>query len=109
MTDPYMTDTTDFLDDNGEIATESGVGLRFAVFLTSIVSMVSHPLPLPIEFKVKCRRKPKRKPCKGTIQGDTSPETGMILWWCLVCLERGYIINWKGTLWDLSDAMGINH
>lgn len=109
MTDSYITDITDFLDENGDIEIEFGVGQRFAEYLTSIISMVSHPPPLPIEFNVKCRRKPKRKPCKGILQGGTDPVTDMILWWCPECLESGYISNWQGTMWDLSDAMGINH
>ena len=109
MADSYMTDITDFLDENGDIAIESGAGQRFAEYLTSIISMVSHPPPFPNEFHVECRRKPSRKPCKGIIQGDTDPATDMILWWCPECLESGYIMNWQGTLWDLSDAMGINH
>ena len=109
MADSYMTDITDFLDENGEIAIESGAGLGFAVFLTSIISMVSHPQPAPDEFNVKCRCRPKRKPCKGIIQGDINPEIDMILWWCPECLESGYIMNWQDTLWDLSEADGAVH
>jgi hypothetical protein len=77
-----MTDITDFLDDNGEIATESGVGLRFAHYLTSIISMISHPQPAPEEFNVKCRCRPERKPCKGIILGGIDPDSGVLIWWC---------------------------
>ena len=42
----YMTDITHFLDEEGYIVPESGPGLRFAEYLTSIISMISHPPPL---------------------------------------------------------------
>ena len=105
----YMTDITDFLDEYGDIAVESGPGLRFAEYLTSIISMISHPPPLPEEFKVKCRRRPHRKPCNGIIEGDEDPETGELVWWCPECLDNGTISNWQGTIWDLSDAWGVAH
>ena len=62
MTYTFITDITHYLDENGEITIESGPGLRFAEYLTSIISMISHPPPLPEEFKVICRRKPNKKP-----------------------------------------------
>lgn len=109
MAATYITDITHFLDDEGYIVPESGPGLRFAEYLTSIISMISHPPPLPEEFKVKCRRRPHRKPCNGIIEGDEDPETGALVWWCPECLDNGTISNWQGTIWDLSDAWGVAH
>jgi hypothetical protein len=37
MAATYMTDITDFLDEYGDIAVESGPDLRFAEYLTSII------------------------------------------------------------------------
>lgn len=109
MAETYITDITHYLDDEGEIAIESGAGLRFAVYLTSIISMISHPQPVPEEFNVKCRCRPKRKPCKGIIMGGTDPDTGIIIWWCKECHVNGFISNWQGTMWDMSDADGAAH
>ena len=109
MAETYITDITHYLDDEGEIAIESGAGLRFAEYLTYIISMMSHPPPVPDEFKVKCRCRPKRKPCKGMIVGGTDPATGVIIWWCTECRVNGFISNWQGTMWDMSDAVGAVH
>ena len=109
MTKTSITDLTHYLDEDGEIAIVSGAGLRFVEYLTSIISMISHPQPVPDEFNVKCRCKPKRIPCTGILMGGTDPNTDVIIWWCPVCHENGFISNWQGTLWDLSDADGAVH
>jgi hypothetical protein len=36
------------------------------------------------------------------IESDFDFETEVIMWWCPVCGDNGYIHNWKGSLWDLS-------
>lgn len=109
MADTWITDITDFLDEDGYIAPESGPGLRFAEFLTSIISMITHPPPLPEPFKVSCRRRPNRKPCSGIIEGDEDPETEALVWWCPECGDNGTLSNWQGTIWDLSDAWKTVH
>jgi len=109
VTETYITDITHYLNDDGDIAIESGAGLRFAEYLTSIISMISHPPPLPEEFRVKGRCRPKRKPCNGIIEGDTDPNADVIVWWCPECLENGFITRWQGTMWDMSDALGAAH
>jgi hypothetical protein len=109
MTGTYITDVTNYLDEFGDISIESGAGLRFVEYLTAIISMISHPQPLPEEFKAKCRRRPNRKPCNGTIQGKTYPNTDVIVWWCPKCRDNGFINNWKGTFWDLSDNAENTH
>jgi hypothetical protein len=56
--------------------------------------------------RLKCRRRPGRKPCPGEIETDFEPDTDTIVWWCPVCGENGYITNWQGTLWDCAtDSM----
>jgi hypothetical protein len=32
------------------------------------------------------------------------PEGYMIMWWCPVCYDCGYISNWQGSMWDLGNA-----
>lgn len=109
MADTYVTDMTHYLDEYGDMAIESGAGLRFAEYLASIISMISHPPPVPAEFIVKCRRRPHRKPCKGIIEGNIAPDAGVMIWWCPECHDTGFINNWKDTIWDLSDAWGTHH
>lgn len=109
MAETYITDITHYLDEEGEVVVESAAGQRFVEYLTSVISMISHPPPVPEEFRIKCRCRPKRKPCKGIIQGGIDPDTDVIIWWCPECHANGFISNWQETIWDLSDAAGAVH
>jgi hypothetical protein len=104
MPGTWVTDLTHFLDEDGDIAPISGPAWRLAEYFTSIVAMASHPnLILPPEFRVRCRRRPGRKPCSGMIGSDLDFETEEdIKWRCPVCRDNGYLHNWKGSLWGLS-------
>ena len=103
MTGTWVTDLTHFLDEEGDIGPISGPARRLAEFFAAIVAMTSHPDPIPPpEYRVRCRRRPGRKPCSGMIESDLDFETEDIMWWCPVCGDNGYIHNWKGSLWDLS-------
>jgi hypothetical protein len=102
MPGTWITDLTHFLDEDGDIAPISGPAWRLAEYFTSIVVMASHPdLIVPPRYRVRCRRRPGRKPCRGMVESDLDFETEDIMWWCPVCGDNGYIYNWKGSLWDL--------
>lgn len=105
MGDTWITDLTHFLDETGQIALEAGPARRLAEHITAIVAMASLPEPIiPSEYRVRCRRCPGRKPCAGFIEADLDPETDEIVWWCVKCDDKGYIRNWKGSMWDLSNV-----
>ena len=103
--DTWYTNLQVFLDENGAIAVSSGPARKLAEHITAIVAMASIPelIPSP-EYQVRCRRRPGRKPCQGIIEADFDPEDYRIIWWCPVCDDRGYISNWQGSMWDLSEA-----
>jgi len=108
--DTWITDLTHFLDQNGHIAPKSGPARRMAEYLAAIVAMVSRPeLVIPAEYRVRCRRRPGRKPCTGMVDVDLDPETEDVVWWCPVCGDNGYIRNWKGTFWNLRNAGSEPH
>ena|ERR1039457_644232 len=109
MANTWVTDITHFLDEKGEMAVESGQALRFAEYLASIISLITHPAPVSVSFDVPCRCRPNRKPCKGFIEGDTDQDTDSIVWWCPDCGDHGFISNWQGTLWDMSEAGDAVH
>lgn len=46
MAETYLADITHYLDEDGEIAFVYAAGLCFAEYLTSIISMISHPQPV---------------------------------------------------------------
>jgi hypothetical protein len=106
MKDACITDLTRFLDETGDIVSEPVQVKALAEYFTAIVLIGSYPEPeYPAAFIVKCRRRPKRKPCHGEIFGFIIPETDQIMWMCPKCNDRGLIINWRGTMWDLSSAV----
>ena len=109
MADSWITDITHYLDDSGNIVPDYGSVFRFAEYLVSIISLITHPAPVPVSFDVPCRRRPNRKPCNGFIEGVADPDTDAIVWWCPECGDHGFISNWQGTIWDLSDAGDTVH
>ena len=105
MGDTWNADLTHFLDTEGRFAAPRGPARRLAEYFAAIVAMASRPeLTAPPEYRVRCRRRPGRKPCGGSIEADFDPDTEAIEWWCPVCGDNGYIRNWKGTMWDFTDA-----
>ena len=76
-----MTDITHYLDEDGEIAIESGAGLRFAHYLTSIISVISHPQPVPEGFNTDFRGGYNRQ-FWITFQLSSPTETGVSIWRC---------------------------
>lgn len=105
MGDTWITDLTDFLNEDGTILPSSGAARRLVDYMVSIVSVASTPFSLTQKPSiVRCRRRPNRKPCRGEIGIDLDPETEEVVWWCPVCGDNGCIKNWKGSLWDFRGA-----
>jgi hypothetical protein len=97
----FVTDLTHFLTEEGAIAPMPGPARRLAEFLGNVViDATTLRTEQDVGERVKCRRRPGRKPCPGEIETDFELDTDTIVWWCPVCGENGYIRNWKGTLWD---------
>jgi hypothetical protein len=110
MADSWIIDLSHFIDEDGDIISEPAKVKALADYFTAIVFIASYPEPeYPAEYIVKCRRRPKRKPCLGEIFGFIIPETDDILWMCPKCHDRGFISNWRGTMWDLSDSRATAH
>lgn len=109
MADTWMTDITHFLDEDGELILEPQEARRLAEYFAAIILMASYPDPeYPPEYLVKCRRRPNKKPCLEEIAGWIEPESDDIYWICPKCNDKGRISNWRGTMWDLSDAL-VSH
>ena len=105
MGNTWVVSLKHFFDEDGDIAVPKGPARKLAEHMVAIVAMASRPelIPLP-EYQVRCRRRPGRKPCTGLIEADFNPDDERIVWWCPVCDDNGYISNWKGSMWDLSEA-----
>lgn len=110
MADAWITDFNHFLDEKGDLISEPAQARALAAYLTAIVLMASYPDPeYPPEYKVKCRRRPNRKPCNEEIAGWVDPENEDIFWICPKCQDRGRISNWRHSMWDLSGLEQIAH
>ena len=74
MGDTWYVNLNIFLDESGAIAASKGPAQKLAEHIVAIVAMASSPelIPLP-EYKVRCRRRPGRKPCTGIIETDFDP------------------------------------
>jgi hypothetical protein len=80
-----------------------------AEYFAAIVIMSSFPeSEYPPQYKVKCRRRPNHRPCLEEIAGFISPDDDFIAWNCPKCKDGGFISNWRGSMWDLSNAV-ISH
>jgi hypothetical protein len=105
----HFNDVTDLLDEAGEILTDSVHSKKLAEYITDIIFMASFPeKEQPAEYIVHCHCHPDHEPCLGKIIGFINQETDDIMWMCPMCVDRGIISNWRGTMWDLSDA-GTSH
>lgn len=103
MADTWTVNLQHYLKPDGSIGIESNSGRRLAEYFAAIVQETSGDIDEDAIFpKVRCRRKPMRKPCAGEIQSYIDPEDDAIVWRCPVCGDNGVISGWEGTLWDLS-------
>ncbi|MFH1132841.1 MAG: hypothetical protein V1754_16020 [Pseudomonadota bacterium] len=104
MSKPPVTDISKF-----DLADESlplGAQMRLVRFFGTVVSAAS--VLQPGEFQISnlpCRKRPKKRPCPGSIKlGRTIPADN-INWNCAECGDEGVLTNWKGTRWDLSSEV----
>ncbi len=101
MGNTWVTDLTHFLTEDGAIGPKSGPARKLAEYLTKIVvDATTEPWEEPRSTSVRCRRRPRRKPCAGVIGTDMDPDTDAIMWWCPVCGDNGTISRWQGSRWD---------
>lgn len=90
----YVTDLTHLLDSKGAIASKKGVGFTMADFQTKIVYHTT--LKDNINSTYKCFK------CKGSNASSNIQDDDEIAWVCNNCGITGFIKNWRGSLWDMS-------
>jgi hypothetical protein len=103
MSGALFTKVSHFLDEKGELPSDlPGPARKLAEFICSIVqSVTSHTFEALVPTGICCRRRPKRKPCKGEILAFLNEETKAIQWNCPVCGDNGFIYDWEVTNWDI--------
>ncbi len=105
----YVCDMTHFLDENGMLPIE--MPKEFYALMDYLAAIVrassSHSGNTQLCSAIPCRRRPGRKPCGSNLMIVSQPDN-VIHWLCTGCGEQGYISNWQGTIYDLSDAVESN-
>jgi hypothetical protein len=96
----WVTDMTHFLDADGNVP--HGLSSRRLVqYLGAIIeSVTTEPIQSSCALDVKCRRRPSRKSCPGTILAAFEAATNNITWHCSICGDSGLIHHWQRIPWD---------
>ena len=80
--------------------------LSLAIFFGAIVAWVTDHLPEGDErTNVPCRRRPRRRRCRGDIIAELDRTSGYIVWQCPLCGDNGMIHGWEETLWNRHDGV----
>lgn len=92
----YITDARHFLDEKGGIAPRRGPAKAMADFHASVIAYATDfdSTGVMAARCFKCK--------KGTVEAAIAQDDA-ILWSCPQCKAEGWISNWQGTLWDLSE------
>lgn len=94
MADTWIVNLRHYLNQDGTIGIKSGSGRRLAGHFAAIVQETSGDIEAEGRFpRVRCRRRPGRKPCVGKIESYIDPEDDAIVWRCPVCGDNGAIAS----------------
>ncbi|MCA9667872.1 MAG: hypothetical protein KC503_19875 [Myxococcales bacterium] len=90
---------------DGSLASGKGSIARFLGQIVSAASVL--PSGSMHASPVRCRRRPKRRPCAGHIELGRFESDGAneVRYRCAVCGDKGVIDNWRDTRWDLGPEM----
>jgi hypothetical protein len=93
----YSVDLRHFLEPSGALAQLPGPGMRLAQYWTEIVSQATlYDDPTTL----RCRRRPRRRPCGALLTIFFDGDNGDVLWFCPECDDGGRISGWQDTFWD---------
>jgi len=108
MSNTWIVNMTDYLDDTRGIAEIPGRARRVADHFGMIVAAISTMTPeRVVRTRVKCRRRPGRRPCAGRIQAVINADA-RIRWQCPICGDNGLISGWQSTPWDMRHAVRLH-
>lgn len=106
MVNTWFTKVGHFLKEDGKLPADlPGPVRKLAEFICSLVqSVTSHSFEALVPTGVRCRRRPKHKPCTGEVFAFLNEEIGTIQWNCFTCGDNGFIYDWENTKWDMRNA-----
>ncbi len=64
----------------------------------------------PVFTEIDCRRRPHRYPCRGRLEIIYVDHlcNGQIYWRCSSCSDKGIIVGWEGSCWDMMDRVPVH-
>ena len=97
----WITDMTDLPDLRDPDVDIPNAARRLTEYIGSIIEAATAQPPMEVQdTKLRCRRRPRRKPCPGHIFLFFDDKRGEIEWECNYCADRGVISGFEGTYWD---------
>jgi hypothetical protein len=108
MADTWVINMTHYLDDEGRVCEMPGPARALLDYMGSIVVLATTEWDVNSGAVIRCRRKPKRRPCVGVIEYLIDPTDNAIVWSCSECGDNGIISSWEGTIWDCSSYSGLS-
>jgi hypothetical protein len=104
----WIADLRDFLDETGGLADLPARARRLADHFGAIVAAISPtPQDQVVRTHVRCRRRPRRRPCSGMIRAVIDADA-RIRWECSSCEDNGVISGWRDTHRDMR-RVGSRH
>ena len=100
MVNTWIVDLRHYLTPAGALLGEPKLARKLAEYFAQIVAQGSN-YDEPITLR--CRRRPRRRPCTGVLEICPDPDQDGMAWFCPVCGDNGIIRGWEGTFWDNSD------
>jgi hypothetical protein len=96
-----VTDLRHFLD----IADDApGPARKLAEYLGCVVrSSTAADAGTPSVSALKCRRRPRNRPCQGHVVVARAEPPAPIEWRCSACSDEGIISGWEGSMFDLRE------
>ncbi len=101
MGNTWITDMTDLPDVRNPDVDIPASALKLTEYFGRIVEAATRLPPiLAHDTDIRCRRRPRRKPCAGNIRLCCDENHREIEWECSFCDDHGIITGWEGTHWD---------
>lgn len=103
----YFTDLRHFLDDDGRLPDHlPEPALNLALHQGAVVEWMTAVIAEDVEVtNVLCRRRPRRRRCRGRIVARFHPQSDAVEWYCPICDDNGVIEGWAGTPWDRTGTL----
>jgi len=106
MSQAHVVDMTHFEGIRDPMREIPATARRIGEYYGSIVeaATASWFTDVTIPSAVRCRRRPRRRSCRGYLRLRLASDAARIFWACRACDDHGVLAGWRTGPWDLSDV-----